>query len=270
MAALAPLSGASHAGRIRIPLPGNSAPPSRGRAAGRAPARRATFAAFPPRTAASATTRSATARSGSRTARSPSSRRPGTPRGTTRPARLRHRSRTAATPPSRSPGDPPGDPEDPATAVGDPAAAADPDRELPPQPIPQTPGAERAHAFGEQQQPLPGPFANAESGNPNQGPDPIQQQQAAQEAAAQQAQAQQAAAQAARDQQLDDRAAERLVPALRRVRRGRSGRGAISWRRSRCKINGELQNQPFAGVGTTPPQPFATPEIPNVFLNIPA
>lgn len=33
------------------------------------------------------------------------------------------------------------------------------------------------------------------------------------------------------------------------------------------KINGELQGQTFPGLGQTPPQPFARPEIPPVFLN---
>jgi hypothetical protein len=36
------------------------------------------------------------------------------------------------------------------------------------------------------------------------------------------------------------------------------------------KIEGRLQGQTFAGVGATPPLPFATPEIPTVFLNVAA
>ena len=34
------------------------------------------------------------------------------------------------------------------------------------------------------------------------------------------------------------------------------------------KLSGEIAGQTFAGVGSTPPQPFARPEIPTVFLNI--
>jgi hypothetical protein len=36
------------------------------------------------------------------------------------------------------------------------------------------------------------------------------------------------------------------------------------------KIEGQLQGQTFAGVGSTPPLPVATPEIPTVFLNVAA
>jgi hypothetical protein len=34
------------------------------------------------------------------------------------------------------------------------------------------------------------------------------------------------------------------------------------------KLTGQIQGQTFAGLGTTPPQPFARPEIPTVFLNV--
>lgn len=34
------------------------------------------------------------------------------------------------------------------------------------------------------------------------------------------------------------------------------------------KLSGQIQNQTFAGLGTTPPQPFAPPAIPPVFLNV--
>jgi hypothetical protein len=37
---------------------------------------------------------------------------------------------------------------------------------------------------------------------------------------------------------------------------------------TQTKLTGEIQGQTFAGVGSTPPQPFARPEIPTVFLNI--
>jgi hypothetical protein len=111
---------------------------------------------------------------------------------------------------------------------------------------------------------LPGPFANQ-----NQPPDPLQQIQDQQKQAAQEQQQAQDSAQQARDQLLtsslqdvnfrisaangagDTAAAQQLAPIA-------------------VQINGELQNQPFAGVGTTPPQPFAKPEIPTVFLNFPA
>ena len=33
-------------------------------------------------------------------------------------------------------------------------------------------------------------------------------------------------------------------------------------------LTGKIQGQTFAGLGTTPPQPFARPEIPTVFLNV--
>jgi hypothetical protein len=36
------------------------------------------------------------------------------------------------------------------------------------------------------------------------------------------------------------------------------------------KIEGQLQGQTFAGVGSTPALPFAAPEIPTVFLNVAA
>lgn len=32
-------------------------------------------------------------------------------------------------------------------------------------------------------------------------------------------------------------------------------------------VNGQIQGQTFAGIGTTPPQPFAKPEIPPIYLN---
>lgn len=31
---------------------------------------------------------------------------------------------------------------------------------------------------------------------------------------------------------------------------------------------GQLQNSPFAGLGSTPPKPFASPEVPKLFLNL--
>ncbi len=34
------------------------------------------------------------------------------------------------------------------------------------------------------------------------------------------------------------------------------------------KLQGQVQGQTFAGLGTSPPLPFARPEIPSVFLNI--
>jgi hypothetical protein len=33
---------------------------------------------------------------------------------------------------------------------------------------------------------------------------------------------------------------------------------------------GQINGSPWAGLGTTPPQPFATPEIPTIFLSVPA
>jgi hypothetical protein len=36
------------------------------------------------------------------------------------------------------------------------------------------------------------------------------------------------------------------------------------------QLNAQLQYQPFAGLGITPAKPFASPEIPSVFLNIAA
>jgi hypothetical protein len=35
-----------------------------------------------------------------------------------------------------------------------------------------------------------------------------------------------------------------------------------------AKLAGQIQGQAFAGLGTSPPQPFARPEIPTVFLNV--
>jgi len=35
-----------------------------------------------------------------------------------------------------------------------------------------------------------------------------------------------------------------------------------------AKLTGQIAGQTFAGLGTTPPQPFARPEIPTVFLNV--
>jgi len=37
---------------------------------------------------------------------------------------------------------------------------------------------------------------------------------------------------------------------------------------AQAELTGEIQSQTFAGVGSTPPQPFTHPEIPTVFLNI--
>ena len=39
---------------------------------------------------------------------------------------------------------------------------------------------------------------------------------------------------------------------------------------TQVKLQGTLSGSPWAGLGETPPQPFALPEIPTVFLNIPA
>lgn len=262
MAALAPLSGASHAGGVAppagspLPLPGTGGPA--------APSPGASFAAFPSSYGSfgndqvgygtvgikngSLTVIPATGNAGDPTATSG-----GTP--------------PAVAVPASAPLEPSGDPKLGELPSAIPPPPPIPIASLPPQPIPQAPGI-NAPSLGESQQPLPGPFANAEGGQ-NQGPDPIQQQQADQEAVAQQAQAQQVAAQAARDEQLTtalQNVSFRLSAAY-----GEGNQSAASQLTPvAVQINGELQNQPFAGVGTTPPQPFATPEVPNVFLNIPA
>lgn len=172
-----------------------------------------------------------------------------------------------ADPPSGAFPAPPGDPP-----PGAPPLPPIPVATLPPQPQPQTPGLNAPSLPGpfpaNPPGPAPGPFA-AEQENQNQGPSELQQQQAAQEQAAQQAQAQQANQQEAQNQQEtialqnvsfrlsdayangDQSAVQQLAPIA-------------------AKINGALQGQIWAGLGTTPPQPFATPEIPSVFLNIPS
>jgi hypothetical protein len=262
MAALAPLSGASHAGGIApptgtpLPLPGTGGPV--------APARGASFAAFPSSYRSFGNDQAGYGtvgvKNGSLTVIPATGSAGGS--GTTAGA-----SPSAAVPPSAAPPDPSGDPKPGDLPSAIPPPPPIPIASLPPQPIPQTPGL-NAPSLGEGEQPLPGPFANAESGQ-NQGPDPVAQQQADQEAAAQQAQAQQAAAQAVRDEQLTtalQNVSFRLSAAY-----GEGNQSAANQLTPvAVQINGELQNQPFAGVGTTPPQPFATPEVPNVFFNIPA
>jgi hypothetical protein len=39
---------------------------------------------------------------------------------------------------------------------------------------------------------------------------------------------------------------------------------------TQVKLQGQISGSPWAGLGETPPLPFKTPEIPTVFLNIPA
>lgn len=39
---------------------------------------------------------------------------------------------------------------------------------------------------------------------------------------------------------------------------------------AQVKLQGQISGSPWAGLGTTPPLPFKLPEIPTVFLNIPA
>ena len=165
-------------------------------------------------------------------------------------------------PPGAKPGDPP--PGDP------PAQPPIPIATLPPQPQPQTPGLQvpsLAGPFpgpGDQQSSLPGPFADQ-----NQAPDPLQQAQDAQQAAAQ--------AQAQQQQNAADAETAKLTSSLQDVTfhiAAANGEGNTAAAQQLApiatQINGQLQNQPFAGIGTTPPQPFAPPEIPTIFLNFPA
>jgi hypothetical protein len=79
-------------------------------------------------------------------------------------------------------------------------------------------------------------------------------QQAADVAAAQQAAAQ------AQLQQVDFRIAA--------ARADNNEAAVAQLQPTQTKLTGEIQGQTFAGVGSTPPQSFARPEIPTVFLNI--
>lgn len=162
---------------------------------------------------------------------------------------------------------PPGDPP-----PGTPPLPPIPIATLPPQPIPQTPGLDAPSLPGpfpaQQAAPFPGPFA-AQEQQQTQGPSQIQQQQQAQEEAAQQAQAQQADQEAEQHQALTG-ALQNVSFRLSAAYGEGNAAAAAQLAPIAVQINGELQNQPFAGVGTTPPKPFAPPEIPNVFLNIPS
>lgn len=169
-------------------------------------------------------------------------------------------------PPGAKPGDPPGDPP----PGGAPAQPPIPVATLPPQPQPQTPGLQVPSlagpfpAPGDQQSSLPGPFADQ-----NQAPDPLQQAQDAQKAAQQ--------AQDEAQQNAVDAETAKLQSSLQDVNfhiAAANGQGETAAAQQLApiatQITGALQNQPFAGVGTTPAQPFAKPEIPTIFLNFPA
>lgn len=127
---------------------------------------------------------------------------------------------------------------------GDPPPAPPPVATLPPQPLPKT--------FGLGPPSLAGPF-------------PADQAQAAAQVQQQQQQDAQETQNQLLTQSLQDvtfhiaaangvgntAAAQQLAPIA-------------------VQITGQLQNRIWAGIGATPPQPFASPEIPTVFLNFPA
>jgi hypothetical protein len=189
----------------------------------------------------------------------------------TAPAKPSDHSPGASSAPADPPGAgfpaPPGDPP-----PGAPPLPPIPIATLPPQPQPQVPGLNPPSLPGpfpaNPQSAPPGPFASQQQ-NPDQGPSEIAQQQAAQEQAAQQAQAQQASEQQQQHQQ--ETVALQNVSFRLSAAYGTGDQGAAQELQPiAVKINGALQGQIWAGIGTTPPQPFATPEIPSVFLNIPS
>jgi hypothetical protein len=88
-----------------------------------------------------------------------------------------------------------------------------------------------------------------------------QQAAAAQEAAA--AADAEAAARAAAQQQLQQ------VDFRIAVARADNNSAAVAQLQpAATKLSGQIQGQTFAGLGSIPPQPFARPEIPTVFLNV--
>jgi hypothetical protein len=170
----------------------------------------------------------------------------------------------AAQPANPAPGAKAGDPP-----PGDPLPPPPPVATLPPQPVASTPGLQPPNLEGpfpanSQSNSLPGPFANL-----NQTPDPLQKIQDQEQQAAQAQQQAQANAQETQNQKLT----QSLQDVDFRISAA-NGAGDTAVAQSLAplatQINGALQNQPFAGIGATPPQPFAKPEIPTVFLNLPA
>jgi hypothetical protein len=155
--------------------------------------------------------------------------------------------------------DPPGDPPPPAPPVAT----------LPPQPLPKVYGLQAPElGLGQPQEDFPGPFAAANQ-QKSIAPDPQEHAQQLRDAAI--AAEEQAKAQAAETQRAQlTSTLQNVTFHLAAANSAGDTAAAAEFSRTAVKINGALNNQIWAGIGTTPPPAFAKPEIPNVFLNLPA
>ena len=74
--------------------------------------------------------------------------------------------------------------------------------------------------------------------------------------------------QVAANQQADQIALQQINARIAAARAAGNGAAVAQLQPKQAAVVGDLQGQTFAGVGSTPPRPFARPEIPTVFLNI--
>jgi hypothetical protein len=74
--------------------------------------------------------------------------------------------------------------------------------------------------------------------------------------------------QAAAAQQADHIALQQINARIAAARAAGNAAAVAQLQPRQAAVIGDLQGQTFAGVGSTPPKPFARPEIPTVFLNI--
>ena len=74
--------------------------------------------------------------------------------------------------------------------------------------------------------------------------------------------------QAAAVQQADHIALQQINARIAAARAAGDAAAVAQLQPRQAAVAGDLQGQTFAGVGSTPPKPFARPEIPTVFLNI--
>jgi hypothetical protein len=179
-------------------------------------------------------------------------------------------------PPASAPPDPP-----PAKNAGDPPPGDPPTghaAEPPPPPIASLPPTSNDTPGVSSPPPIPVASLPPQKGPQTYGvsapdlsggssvPDAFQQaQQAAQDA---QAQADEAAQNAhdVRQQELDT-SVEQVTFHIAAANGAGDTAAAEQLQPAAAAINGALQGQIWAGIGSTPPQPFAKPEVPPVFLN---